>query len=111
MHLYFLFREISWLAIFFLLPFLLLADTKIWTGSGANSLWANPANWSGSQLPLSTDDVILDNSVVALSFQVILPDTALTIRTLHIHPSVGRNIELVLPSSNKVTNGFTVTGP
>jgi hypothetical protein len=111
MHLYFLFRKIKWLAVFSLLPFSSLAETKFWTGSGGDAYWANPLNWSGNQLPIVTDDVILDNSFVLLSFQVILPDPATTIKTLQINPTYGRNIELVLPASNKVINGLTVTGP
>ncbi len=82
-----------------------------WTGSGGDANWANPMNWSGAMLPGTTDDVILDNSVIPLAFQVILPDVAVSIRTLQIQPSSGRNIELILPASNKVTNGFTVSGP
>ena len=94
-----------------LFPMRMLAEIKNWTGYGGDVNWANPMNWSGASLPGSTDDVWLDNSAVPLSYQVMLPDTAVTVRTLRIRPSPGRNIELFLPASNKVANGFTVTGP
>ncbi len=112
MHLYFPFRKLHRLVFFILLlPNGIWAETITWTGSGGDGFWSNPLNWSGAVLPGASDDVILDNSVIPLPFQVVLPDVAVTIKTLHIQPSAGRNIELVLPASNKVTNGFTVTGP
>ncbi len=92
-------------------PAFLRAEIKIWTGLGGDSSWSNPINWTELSLPLSTDDVLLDNSNVPLSFTVNLPDYAVTLRTLVIIPSTGRNIELILPSSNINTNAFTVTGP
>lgn len=68
-------------------------------------------NWSGGTLPQMTDDVLLDNRDMPLSFLVNLPDSAVIVRTIIINPSPGRNIELALPSTNKITNAFTVTGP
>jgi hypothetical protein len=62
-------------------------------------------------LPKSTDDVLLDNSVLPVSYQVTLPDTAVILKTILISPSPGRNIELILPVSNTILNGLTVTGP
>ena len=83
----------------------------MWTGYGGDANWSNPLNWSGSVLPQTTDDVLLDNSDMPVSYFVTLPDAIVLIRTLHISPSPGRVIELVLPSSNKITEAFTVTGP
>ncbi len=93
------------------MPCRVLAETKSWTGYGGDANWANLLNWSGNTLPGPNDEVWLDNSEMPLSFQVILPDTAITIRALHIRPSPGWNIELTLPASNKVINALTVTGP
>jgi hypothetical protein len=93
------------------IPGLLNAEIKSWTGFGGDTNWSNPSNWSAMSLPSSTDDVLLDNSNVPLSFTVKLPDDAVIVRTLVINPSTGRNIELILPSSNINANAFTVTGP
>lgn len=101
-----------WLTISLILaPVLLMADTKFWTGFGGNTDWANPLNWSGLNLPLSSDDVILDNSEMPLSYLVTLPDSTVIIRTLTVKPSPGQNIEIVLPASNKNANAFTASGP
>jgi hypothetical protein len=89
----------------------LLAEVKSWTGFGGDANWTNSLNWSGNSLPQSTDDVLLDNSDLPVSYQVILPDTAVILKTILISPSPGRNIELILPASNTVTNDLTVTGP
>ncbi len=92
-------------------PAILLAETKSWTGFGGDASWINPLNWSGSSLPKSTDDVLLDNSDLPVSYQVTLPDAAVILKSILISPSPGRNIELVLPVSNAIVNGLTVTGP
>jgi hypothetical protein len=99
------------IVIAFVLPRCSWAAIRSWTGSGGDVYWTNPMNWSGSISPGPADDVILDNSMMTSSFQVVLPDEAITIRTIHIQPSSGRNIELILPSTNKLTDGLTVSGP
>jgi hypothetical protein len=108
----FLKRYFYWLVFLNLLsPAILLAETKSWTGFGGDGSWINPLNWSGSSLPKSTDDVLLDNSVLPVSYQVTLPDIAVILKSILISPSPGRNIELILPVSNTIINGLTVTGP
>ena len=94
-----------------ILPAFLFAGTKTWTGFGGDMSWLNPLNWSGIELPLTTDDVLLDNSALPVSYQVMLPNQAVAIKSLRIIPSPGRNIELILPSTNIVSNALTVTGP
>jgi hypothetical protein len=94
-----------------LLPSPLFAELKSWTGYGGDTNWSNALNWSGGTLPLTTDDVLLDNSDLPVSYTVVLPDIAVVLKTMVINPSSGRNIELQLPSTNKITNAFTVTGP
>jgi hypothetical protein len=104
-------RKILIILFITLLPACLLAGTKTWTGFGGDMNWLNPLNWSGTVLPSTIDDVLLDNSALTVSYQVMLPNQAVVIKTLRIIPSPGRNIELILPATNLVTNAFTVTGP
>jgi hypothetical protein len=92
-------------------PAILSAETKTWTGYGGDANWSNPLNWSGAALPGLSDDVLLDNRDMPVSYLVTLPDWAVAIKTLHINPSPGRNIELILPPSNQVPVAFSVTGP
>lgn len=86
-------------------------ESKIWTGFGGDSDWSNPLNWSGGSLPLQSDDVLLDNEDLPVSYQVFLPDQVVILKTLNIFPSPGRNIELILPPSNLNVNALTATGP
>jgi hypothetical protein len=95
----------------FYFPLRLAAEIKTWTGYGGDTNWLNPLNWSGAGLPQAADDVVLDNRDMPVSYKVILPVTAVILKTIRIQPSPGRNIELILPDSNKVTNAFTLTGP
>ena len=88
-----------------------MAETKTWTGFGGDASWTNPLNWSGGSLPQSTDNVLLDNGDLPVTYQVTLPDAAVILRSIVISPSPGRNIELILPASNSIINGLTVTGP
>jgi hypothetical protein len=92
-------------------PCILLAETKTWTGYGGDARWSNPLNWSGGNLPQSTDEVLLDNRDMPVSYSVTLPDVAVVLRTILINPSPDKNIELILPATNTIANAFTVTGP
>jgi hypothetical protein len=94
-----------------LFPVSLAAETKTWTGYGGDRDWQNPLNWSGSNLPQPADDVLLDNRDMPVSYSVNLPVSAVTLRTIRIAPSPGRNIELVLPATSIITNALAVTGP
>ena len=105
-------RYFLWFVFFSLIsPAVLLAEIKSWTGFGGNASWTNSLNWSGNSLPQPTDDVLLDNSELPVSYQVTLPDAAVILKSILISPSPGRDIELVLPASNAIINGLTVTGP
>ena len=62
-------------------------------------------------MPTASDQVILDNSILAGNFTVTLPDTSVIIVSLTISPSPGNTIQVILPSSNTLTsNAFVVTG-
>lgn len=84
---------------------------KKWDGGAGNNQWSNALNWSGNTLPSLTDDVILDNSLVAADYTVVLPSAAVTVRTITIAPAASRAIDLTLPSSNTLIPGLTVSGP
>jgi hypothetical protein len=99
------------LAVFMSFAHISVADSKFWTGFGGDSEWSNPLNWSNGSLPLTTDDVLLDNEALPVSYQVYLPDIVVVLKTLHIIPSPGRNIELILPNTNVSSEALTVTGP
>lgn len=84
---------------------------KKWDGGGGNNQWNNALNWSGNTLPSITDDVVLDNSLLASNYTVELPSTAVTVRTITITPATSGSIELTLTPSNTFVPGLTVTGP
>ncbi|HUQ66797.1 MAG TPA: T9SS type A sorting domain-containing protein [Flavitalea sp.] len=84
---------------------------KKWDGGGGNNQWINALNWTGNALPTATDDIVLDNSLVAVNYNVILPATAVTVKTIIITPAASRAIELTLPAANTLLPGLTVSGP
>lgn len=84
---------------------------KKWDGEAGNNLWSNALNWSGNTVPSATDNVVLDNSIVAGNYAVILPSTPVTVKTITITPSSTRSIDLTLPSTNISLPGLTATGP
>ena len=71
---------------------LICGQSKTWTGNGGDGLWSNPQNWNGGILPVISDNVVLDNGDVPGSYSVVLPDYAVTVRTLTIGPSPGNQI-------------------
>ena len=84
---------------------------KKWDGGAGNTQWNNALNWTGNALPTTTDDVVLDNSLVVGNYNVVFPATAVTVRSITISPATSRAIELTLPASNTLVPGLTVTGP
>jgi len=93
------------------LPGFVFSETKTWTGNGSDGRWSNSLNWSGNVLPSGSDEVLLDNRFLPLSYTVTLPDEAVFLRSLKILPSPGNQIELILPQTNRTSPAFSVTGP
>ena len=85
---------------------------SIWDGGGGDSLWQNPRNWSSDEVPLTGEEVLLDNSVVKTGYSVVLPsgNTGVSIARLRIQPSAGLSIRLLLPGSNTATPALRLTG-
>src|SRR5690349_16824908 len=84
---------------------------KKWDGEAGNNQWSNAANWTNNTLPTTTDNVILDNSLVTGSYNVSLPSTAVTVRSITITPAASKTIELTLPATNTALPGLTISGP
>jgi len=93
------------------LPGFVFSETKTWTGNGSDGRWSNSLNWSGNVLPSGSDEVLLDNRFLPLSYTVTLPDEAVFLRSLKILPSPGNQVELILPQTNRTCPAFSVTGP
>lgn len=83
---------------------------KKWDGGGGDGQWSTASNWSDDVVPLATDDVLLDNSVLTVSYTVLLPTIAVTINRLTISPILPASIQIILPVTNSVIPGFTVNG-
>ena len=83
---------------------------KKWDGGGGDNQWATAANWTDDIVPISTDDVLLDNIAFAGSYLVQLPNSAVTINTLTITPALADSIKLLLPITNTVIPAFSING-
>lgn len=83
-----------------------------WDGEGSDGQWSTASNWSGNIVPVAGDDVILDNSVVTVSYIVSLPPGAVStvINSLLISPSGSNTIRLILPVSNTIVPALDITG-
>ncbi|MBN8667621.1 MAG: hypothetical protein J0M30_08965 [Chitinophagales bacterium] len=81
-------------------------------GDGDNLSWNDPFNWQHDQVPLPTDDVLLDHSLLSINFEVRLPDgnVLVTLSHLQIKPSSGKSIQLTLPLTNTANPAFLATG-
>src|SRR5207247_573527 len=82
--------------------------TAVTLRAAASSGWRF-AGWGGTA-PADTDQVVLDNSLVAATFTVKLPSGAATttVRRLTITPAPGDSITLLLPSGNTANPGLRV---
>lgn len=81
-------------------------------GDGDNLSWNDPFNWQHDQVPLPTDDVLLDHSLLSINFEVRLPDgnVLVSLSHLQIKPSSGKSIQLTLPLTNTANPAFLATG-
>ena len=100
-----------------LLSFVLLANFHSfaqikWDGGAGDNQWMTAANWSGDILPGVTDDVILDNSIVAGSYTVVLPAGSILVqvRSVNITPATGNTIELHLPVTSTAVPALKISG-
>src|SRR6476661_1147155 len=96
--------------ILILISFSAFAQKK-WDGEAGNNQWNNAVNWTNNTLPVTTDNVVLDNSFVAGSYNVSLPSTAVTVKSITITPAASKTIELTLPATNTSLPGLTISGP
>ncbi|MFT4024192.1 MAG: hypothetical protein QM664_10465 [Flavihumibacter sp.] len=71
-----------------------------WTGGAGSSRWDDPANWEDARLPGPADEVILDNRYVSGSYQVLLPDVAVSVGHIRMVATAGAEILLLLPPTN-----------
>ena len=81
-----------------------LAQTKLWTGNAGDGLWTSPTNWSDNSLPISSDDVVLDNTNVSGSYTVTLDGSNVQeIRSLQVgYTGNSNSIELVVTGGTNV---------
>lgn len=81
-------------------------------GDGDNLSWNDPFNWHHDQVPQSTDEVLLDQSLQTQNYEVRLPDgnVSVIVVRLQIKPSSGKNIQLTLPLTNTANPAFQATG-
>ena len=88
------------------------AAQKIWVGAGADNNWLTPANWSSNTIPVSTDDVVLDNTFIPGDYTITLPDAvSITLKSIRISPATGKVIQLVIATTNLLTPALSTTGP
>jgi hypothetical protein len=95
-------------SLIFILNSVVSLAQKTWTGGGGDGLWATATNWSGGTVPISTDQVVIDNSGVAGTFTITLPTTAVAIVRLTITPTNPNIITIVLPTTNTAVPGLLV---
>lgn len=87
--------------------------TITWDGGGGDGLWSTATNWVGDVVPVPADDVLLDNSVVAGSYSVVLPGGtySVVLNSFKVSPISGNTITFTVPVTNTANPAFDVTGP
>jgi len=104
--------RISLVSLLLLVKTFFLCGQIKWDGGAGDGAWNNPLNWAGDNLPISTDDVILDNTFVQGSYKVTMPagNVSVSIKTVSIIPALPDSITLELPKTNTISPGLQVTG-
>jgi len=104
-------HRIHFLCCLFLFSSINLSAQLRWDGEAGDGLWSTATNWTGNTVPAATDDVLLDNSFVTADYTVLLPSSAVIVRTLSITPLTSHSIQLMLPATNTFVPAFTAMGP
>ena len=83
-----------------------------WDGEANDGLWTNAVNWVGDELPENADEVVLDNTFLANSYEISFgPGVAgIEIGSIKISPSAGKTITLTIPSNNTANPALICSG-
>ena len=86
--------------------------SKKWSGNAETAQWGEADNWDPTGTPGGNDMVILDNTSVSGSYEVILPSgtNTVTIASLEMKPATAsETITLVLPDDNTANPALELT--
>ena len=85
---------------------------KKWDGEAGDGFWESALNWSDDLVPLLTEDVLLDNSILLANYTVVINGTTGTVqcRSLRIAPGMLGKIVLTIPPSNINSVALSTTG-
>ncbi|MBL0135633.1 MAG: hypothetical protein IPP79_17475 [Chitinophagaceae bacterium] len=98
--------------IFLLSAISVFAQQKKWDGGGGDSLFTTAANWIDDLVPLSSDSILLDNSIISSSYVVQLPagNTGVGFSHLKVHPGFSTSISFVIPKTNTAIPALNCSG-
>lgn len=83
---------------------------KLWDGQATDGLWGTASNWSPDGVPTASDDVLLDDSIVAGGYVVTI-DVAATARTVQIGtPANTSTIALWVVSTSTLPLALSIAG-
>ena len=104
-------KKCCWVVFIFFLSKSDIAQ-KQWDGEGGDGAWETALNWTDNTIPSSTDEVILDNSIIFSSFTVRLNGSsgAIQCKSLRIIPGGLNKIILIIPTSNVNGIALSTTG-
>ncbi len=105
-------KKCAWVACLLFCNIQLNAVILRWDGEGNDGLWSNALNWDLDRVPDSSDEVILDNSLLYLSYSVTLPpgNSSVSLISLRISPAASLSISFILPVTNTAIPGLVLTG-
>lgn len=98
--------------VFLLSAISVIAQQKKWDGGGGDSLFTTAANWVDDVVPLATDSILLDNSIVSSSYVVLLPSGNIGVgfSFLKIQPGFSSAISFLIPKTNTAIPALNCSG-
>jgi hypothetical protein len=88
------------------------SQQKKWDGGGGDSLFTTATNWVDDIAPLSSDSIVLDNSIVSSAYVVLLPagNTGVSFSFLKVQPALASVISVVIPKLNTAIPAVSCSG-
>lgn len=95
-----------------LLPILTIGQKK-WDGGAGTKHWEDPANWYPDGVPIKSDSVLLDNSLIMNDYRIELPpgNRSTEIIKMMIQPTKGKTIIAEIPTSSTSVPALLLTDP
>lgn len=87
------------------------ADIKRWSGAAANDDWVSGSNWNPANVPTSSDDIIFDNTLVAIPISMVVNGGDVEAQTVTFQTNFNSTSTTLIGGATSHSSFLTLGGP